>query len=65
MLAYLNCPFCPSQGVPLVLDGDSVDYDILGYGPVIKFRCNSGKHEFYVNAEDITGDYKADAEEVE
>ena len=63
-MAYLNCPFCPSQGVPLVLDGDSVEYDILGYGPVVKFRCNGGKHEFYVNTEDINGERQVDQSDV-
>ena len=55
-MAYLNCPFCPSQSVPLVLDGDPVEYWVTGYGGVAKFRCNSGKHEFYVNTEDVDGD---------
>ena len=53
-MAYLNCPFCPAQGFPLVLEGDLVVYNIIGYGPVVKYRCISN-HEFYVNTEDVDG----------
>ena len=60
MLAYLNCPFCPSQAVPANIQ------TLLNSG-VTRFRCING-HFSFVYTEDITGDYgdyKADAEEVE
>ncbi len=56
-MAYLNCPFCPSQGVPTKVQ------DLQGYG-LAQFQCFL-KHTFFVRSEDITGDYKTDAEELQ
>jgi len=44
-MAYLTCPFCPSQAFPVPTDKTLE----LGFG-LEKFRCIS-KHEFYVEKE--------------
>lgn len=49
-MAYLNCPFCPSQAFPVPTE------KILELeNGLLKFGCNS-KHEFYVYKEIIIGE---------
>jgi hypothetical protein len=50
MLAYLNCPYCPSQAY-LARDAEHSDIP-----PLEKYRCGSGKHVFYVE-EEVTDDH--------
>jgi hypothetical protein len=44
-MAYLNCPFCPSQSY-LARDSEHSDRK-----PLEKYRCGSGMHVFYVEKE--------------
>jgi len=46
-MAYLNCPFCPSQAY-LARDREHSDIP-----PLEKYRCGSGKHTFYVEEKDV------------
>lgn len=46
-MAYLNCPFCPSQAF-LVRNAEHSDRP-----PLEKYRCTS-KHIFYVEPEEKT-----------
>jgi len=41
-MAYLNCPFCPSQAYPVKTE----TFPQIGWG-MEKYQCIS-KHEFYV-----------------
>lgn len=51
-MAYLNCPFCPSQAFPVV-----VSKEVLKIRPdLLQFRCSS-KHTFYVDEKDINERY--------
>jgi hypothetical protein len=45
IMAYLNCPYCPSQAY-LARDAEHSDMP-----PLEKYRCGSGKHVFYVEPE--------------
>ena len=47
-MAYLNCPFCPSQAFPTSVN--------LGMG-LVRLRCIAFKHESYVRIADIVGEY--------
>lgn len=59
-MAYLNCPFCPAAALQSLRTPSKFPADC----GMSLFVCING-HKFYVNTEDINGDYKADAEEVE
>jgi hypothetical protein len=57
-MAYLNCPFCPSQAIPA-----SVQEPILHIGMgLVRLRCIAFKHESYVKTEDLKGKPKEDTE---
>lgn len=54
-MAYLTCPFCPSQALPV--PKEKLGYWVGGpkeFVPMVKFRCNS-KHEFYVEEKKENG----------
>jgi|FreactcultureFD7_1027221.scaffolds.fasta_scaffold34189_2 hypothetical protein len=45
-MAYLNCPFCPAQAVHVET------YTMTCQPVMLKYRCNGGKHEFFVEREE-------------
>lgn len=53
-MAYLNCPFCPSQAYPVKKPVEVVDRLGNPNIPVVKFYCHAG-HMFYVSRKDIDG----------
>ena len=48
-MAYLNCPFCPSQGVPVNTQDKPLE-------KLVKFRCIGSGHMFYVEQEVLDGE---------
>jgi hypothetical protein len=56
-MAYLNCPFCPSQSY-LARDSEHSDRK-----PLEKYRCGSGKHVFYVEEEQLNENTRANTDD--
>jgi len=57
IMAYLNCPFCPAQAT-------HVETHTATCQPVmLKFKCNGGKHTFFVEKGDVDGDTRAEVDD--